>query len=337
MSVSVRLASVLGLSLAACGAPSDFPTATERTAIAGGELSGEADNAVVQIQMTAPMPYVGRVCTGTLVAPNLVLTALHCVAPSVAKPFRCESDGSLSPPDDGSGWLAEPVPPSDVAAYFGPSAAQMEPAAYGMEIFGSGSTELCIDDIALVALDRDLPAPPAALRLERDVSLGETLTVMGYGEGPPTPGPFVRARRDGVRVLGVGPDDTTQGTGVITPRMFVTDDGPCAGDEGGPAFAADSGAVVGVYSRGTVADACEEAGQRHLFVKVAPYAALVRRAFVAVGATPVEEREPAGTSSGQAAGCTVSTGARPNGAIGALFAAAMLARWGHGRRRRAVR
>jgi len=287
--------------------------------------SPEADNAVVQVRVVEPLPYGRWDCVGVLVAPNLVLTALHCVTFSQHSGYRCAPDGSLWTPDDGTGWLGAPVPPADVHVHFGTDTGQTEPAAYGQEIFGSGSTEACIDDIALVALDRDLPVTGVPMRLERAMSVGETLSVTGYGNGSARPGPFVRFRRDGVRVLAVGPD-TTDPVGLAPPRMFATDYAVCSNDDGAPALVEATGAVAGIYSRGDGGVTCEDPDRRLFFVKVTPYASLVQRAFDAVGARPTAEAEPSAAVSRASQSCTLRGPApRGSGWLGALLATAAVA------------
>ena len=84
----------------------------------------------------------------------------------------------------------------------------------------------------------------------------------------------------------MGPDDLSQGTGSVPPRQFIVGDGPCHGDFGGPAVSEETGVVAGVYSLNLSDAECEATGQRHVFTKVAPYAALVASAFASVGSVP---------------------------------------------------
>ena len=312
VSLSISLAIAVGLSVLACADPPESPLAVSSAAIVGGEPSPPSENAVVKLESFQ----AGRgttTCVGALVAPHLVLTAQHCVAFNAAGPESdhvCEVDGSVSPNDDGAGWLGEPLSPADVHVFFGDDlhvrlaadGSGPVPDAVGVHIFGSGTTESCIDDIALVELDRAFPVAGLPLRLEQDVMVGERLTVVGYGFSD-VPTPTDRYRRSSVSVLAVGPDDTSHGLGSVTPRTFLTDTGPCAGDEGGPALSDETGAAVGIHSHALHKGDCTAPDQVHAYTKVAPYANLIRAAFQATGVSPIEERASAQKRTGR--GCSV--------------------------------
>jgi hypothetical protein len=305
-----RLSPLLAASALGCGGlpdaalEADTAAGTEKNPIVGGEESLD-DSAVVMLRTPfAPLP--GEpLCTGTLVAPRLVLTALRCVAPLSFGEFSCNSDGTIRPPDTGAGWFFQSVP-GNVQVHLGPRAARTEPAAYGARIWSSGSVEACIDDIALVELDRDLGLQPAMLRLDRGIARGDMVSVVGFGDTGTSNYPFVRNRRDGVHVTAVGPDDATNGVSLIVPRTFQTDDGLCAGDVGGPALDTESGAVVGVYSYATRVVSCYATGQTHVFVKVAPYASIIRKACAAVGSEPLAETTGERPTLPSRSGCSVS-------------------------------
>jgi len=266
------------LAAACAGAPADGPTSTSAETIVGGEDSGPEDDFVVQIFPDEPEPYTDFACSGALVAPNVVLTALHCVSVFDGDRYGCQPDGSTDP--SGAGWIGEPLEPANVAVRFG-TEAQLTFAAHGLEIFGSHSTFACVDDIAFVVLDTALPARGVALRNERPVVKGESLTVIGYGQSEVVDAR--RRRRPGVTVIDVGPDDQSEGLGTLPARNFLVDDGPCGGDEGAPALSEETGAVVGVF-RQTVSGNCLRAGSYGGFVQVAPLIGLARQAFEAAGA-----------------------------------------------------
>src|SRR5512134_2932724 len=77
------------LALFACSAePSSEPSALVREPIAGGELDPD-HNEVVEL-VTEFGGGVG-LCTGTLIAQNLVLTARHCVSGGGGENVRCGS------------------------------------------------------------------------------------------------------------------------------------------------------------------------------------------------------------------------------------------------------
>jgi hypothetical protein len=243
-----------------------------------------------------------------------VLTAQHCVVEqpiSELSGYICRSDGTLAPPDTGAGWLGEPFSPGNIAVFFGGNIrvrlgadGSPVPDAVGSLILGSRSSVICVDDIALVVLDRQLPSAGLPLRLERDVAVGEVMTVIGYGLTD-HPVNTDRYRRDGLQVLAVGPDNTSEGAGTVTPRAFTTGVGPCIEDQGGPVLSEETGAVAGIYARPLLGYDCFAPDQLNLFTKVAPYASLIREAFVAAGAVPIEETEHANPAPSSSQSCAM--------------------------------
>jgi len=333
----MRLAAavIAGSSLAGCaGADTEPFIRRASSAITGGEPSTSADDAVVLVRTAAQPGYAGRDCTGTLVASDLLLTSLDCVSLLGTGPSPCNANGSLSEPNGDGGWLT-PTTPSDIQVHLGPSAVGMDPDAYGSQVFGTGSIDYCIDNIALLALDRPLPVEPFPLRLRRPVSVGETVSVIGFGEGTHANMPFLRFRRDGVSILLVDPDSGIGEETTAAPRTFLTSPGPCEGDTGAPAVDAETGAVVGVFSRGYSGGNCDTSDKAHVFTKVAPYASLIREAFAAVGEDPIEEAPSSHGEATQAGhGCSVGVVAsqRTDAAVLVLFMLAFLRR--HERHRR---
>jgi hypothetical protein len=275
-----------GLVVACAGAP-DTGTSSLSEAVVGGEVSGEGDDFVVRVTAREATPLADVACSGTLLAPNLLMTALTCVTVFDALGrFACEADGNLQAGEDG-GWVGETLAPELVEVSVGTTLPPMV-AARGTRVFGTGSTVACIDNIAFVVLDTNLPVRKIPVRIDRPVAPGELMTVIGYGQNGFSDVP--RARRSGVLVLEVGPDDTSGGTGTTAPRTFIVGDGPCPGDNGAPALSDETGAVTGVFARNFTGN-CLLSGTRGWFTKLAPYAALLRRAFDAAGQEPLVEGE----------------------------------------------
>jgi hypothetical protein len=314
---------LLGAFAAACGDAGGMAdgNATSRSeAVFGGELSGPEDDAVVRVVARQPKPYYPMSCTGTLLAPNLLVTALHCVAVFDALGrFECRSNGSLEP-SLGGGWIGEPVEPELIDVYFGPTLPPVA-AAHGLSVFGVSSTSVCLDDIAFVVLDTALPSRGLPVRIEPRVQKGETMTVIGYGlnETPEVD----RARRSGVPVLDVGPDDTSTGLGTAAPRTFILGDGGCVGDNGAPALSDETGAVTGVFAFPIGGECTEQSGARGWFTQLAPYTRLLESAFELAGAEPRTDAQasaaPATRSSGCALGAPAPRGTPSDGALVAFL------------------
>lgn len=319
----MRRALRLGASLAglaACAAAPDAPSGVERAAINAGELSPDADNAVVEVRVVRPPPLGGDVCTGTLVAPNLLLTSLECATLfDSTLAVTCRADGTLQSSTTSGGTIGAAVTPSDLRVYYGSSLGDEPPSAYGQQIFVTGTSEVCADDLAAVVLDRALPSSGYALRLSRDVSPGEELTAIGWGYSMYD----ARFRRT-VTVTDVGPDDVNDGASAAPPRSFLVGSGLCWGDRGAPALATDSGLLAGIYARPMSGGLCfgpdgpDEEGVNR-FVKLAPYESMLRDAFDAAGATLASDL-PATPARHRASGCALA----PNGGSAASAAVGLL-------------
>lgn len=180
-------------------------------------------------------------CSGTLIAPNLVLTVRHCIQHVTADRPDCEKDvftTPIGPP--GQFWIvtsarvsASPVGnPSGFhqVRYFFPNPNQRG---------------VCGADLALLLLKDSVPPTEATLATPvLDGSVQERLTatreiaVVGYGDtGVATSDRGVRRIREGVRVSCVGSEACPHTTSsFLRDREFVVGEGVCEGDSGSPAF-----------------------------------------------------------------------------------------------------
>jgi len=299
--------------LCGCGSVAGEGVSARDEALYAAAPSGPEDDAVVKLRA---LKNDGDTlwCTATLIAPNLVLTAMHCVA-MVADSANCTAEGELAP---GSldGTFGEPFVPSNITLHVG--AGEEEPAvALGEKIFTSGALTVCKDDLALVALDRELKdVPIAALRLGVGNQRGEPLRVVGFGKTE-TGSTGVRRARDDLVVQLLGQSVYANSSDPIPANTFATIGvSVCNGDSGGPAFTRND-AVTGVVSHGA---SCESPTARHLFTQVAPYEErLLRPAFDYVGQKPILETRDASGDGGQpgdelASGGTGDGGASEDGA-----------------------
>jgi MYXO-CTERM domain-containing protein len=260
-------------------------------------------------------------CTGTLIAPNLVLTARHCVSATGDAGFSCGSDGVGSPEGDVGADFA----PSSLTIYTGVAlpGASDPPAGTGKQIFHDDAKNLCNHDLALVLLDAPVPgAKLAALRLADTTKPGEKVTTVGWGVTDTTFDPETRMQRTGVNIKFVGMDVVHD----VASNEFEVGESICDGDSGGPALSA-AGAIVGIVSRGGNDDpspdadvpgsGCIDPGASNDFTKVSSFTSLILTAFDAAGAKPIREGETPGSDAGPAtdAGADGATGedAGPSG------------------------
>src|ERR1700722_1337214 len=101
------------LLVTACGPPpSTEPNAgTESSAIVNGTASDASQNEVVLLyNETASFN-----CTATLIAPNLVLTARHCVSNIVSDALECDQNGNAVM----GGQIGADYPAGDLQVYVG--------------------------------------------------------------------------------------------------------------------------------------------------------------------------------------------------------------------------
>ena len=220
-----------------CSARGDESAASSRQSIAGGTVDVSHQDVFFLISHQGQS---AALCTATLIAPNLLLTARHCVSPNGS-----ETDHVLC----GDALLGDPFPPS---AFFATNDAQpRENSTY----FGASDVRVpqaggdtCGYDIALIILKQNVPSivsTPAVPRIDRDALPGEPYTAVGYGE-------MANGQPSGSRMqlagLSIACEPGTCGEGVESTE-FRGETGICSGDSGGPALDAN-GKVVGVVSRG---------------------------------------------------------------------------------------
>jgi Trypsin len=280
---------------AACGSPSGEPGGRVEQAIVGGEPSDATQDGVLLLRGT-----IGDaselLCTASLVAPNLVLTARHCVAYLSEGLFSCDVHGELSPSDAEGGRLGLHLPPEQLQLYSGETP-RRAPLARGQRIFSTLSPTICRNDIAFLLLDRALEQPLVPMRLGGLAEVGEQSVLVGFGmDKDESSIDYVtqpRLQRRDLRIAAVGPGSVSDGVTTTPPRSLLLR-GPsgCIGDSGGPLLSQASGAVLGVYSL-QAGESCTAASVGQQLVQVQPFKSLIAEAFEAAGAEPVPEREPA--------------------------------------------
>jgi hypothetical protein len=279
---------VMAALAAACSADPEAGFGVERAAIVNGEPSDETDDQVVDILADS------QACSATLVAPDVILTALHCVAhrDNQSGTFGCNPDGSIDPDTPDAGALGLPIDPEEILVFVGANHGT-EPAALGRRVFTTGATQICRGDLAAVVLDRPIGTKINSLRFGRSVTDNEELLSVGYGQTEDGFG--MGRRRRAVTVFDIGDVGTVPGSGRTPPDTFVVGEGPCHGDSGGPALSVETGALVGVYSLSLPSSACMSATVRNIYTLVPSFEDTIREAFEFAGREPVVEEGSGGT------------------------------------------
>ncbi len=298
LNAPMRTAAFVSLALAcvACGPKGDENSLAEHSApiVSGEQSPSPMDDAVVFLRHGAGASEV--ICTATMVAPNLIVTARHCVAYVNGGAFQCTVRGEPISISDGGGILGPDVAAESIEIRAGevPSAA---PVAQGQEIVSTLSLTNCVNDLAFVVLDRSLELPVAGLRLGTKTAVGEAVTVLGYGVQQLGVGeldwPNRPRKKKHLTLAAVGPDRAEDATTLI-PRTLVTN-GPaaCSGDSGGPLLSDKTGAVVGVYTNRIGSDDCANPSVVHYYTHLSPFETLALDAFARAHAEPIREKRGA--------------------------------------------
>jgi hypothetical protein len=304
---------VSGVAAIVSGCAAETESATTHDAVGrviqpiiGGTISGAEHDEVV-VLVTFRDGARRFLCSATLVAPNLLLTARHCVTDFAAGSAACTAEGT---PRTGAGVQAD-RDPSSLVLFVGSngvapdSSVEANSVARGSKlIVDTSTTTQCNHDIAFVVLDKPVTtAPVATIRLEA-LSAAEKVAAVGWGVDETGRLTASREIRQDLPLLGVGPgtypDNPTLGFG---RKEFMVGESTCAGDSGGPALS-KTGAVVGVASRtgnGQPGDAtnyaatCTGASAHAVYTQLSAHKDLVMRAFEAAGAVPKTEVAPQAT------------------------------------------
>ncbi len=287
------------VALACSSAPSTGESSASRgERIIHGVPSDASQDSVVLVYNAA----AGFECSGTLIAPNLVLTARHCISATGGSLF-CDVNGTGS----SGGHIAGDFNAAVTYVFVGqtrPTDMNLakNPDAKGTQFFHDDATNTCNHDLALVLLDRDIPnAVIAQLRLDTKPDVAETVLAVGWGVTETTDSPPVRMQRKGVKIISVGP--RADPTYPVPPNEFKVGEDFCHGDSGGPGFAESTGAVIGVVSRGgngagdpKIANSgCIDgpgAVTLNWYTEVAAFKDVILAAFVEAGHEPWIEGQP---------------------------------------------
>lgn len=256
--------SVLGLFLVTAGCGST-PAPERLKSLSSAIQNGTVDSTnkypyVVGIEIQGQMG--GGRCTGAIIAPNLVLTARHCVVNNVKEQVDCKTDTFPAPLSARSFSVTTNPQMGGRASYRSVT-----------KVFVPQQTAFCGNDIALFILSSNIPATeatpitPAIAPLSDSKAYPAQLYVdqVGYGITSPNANDSgTRRYKEAVNVLCIpgnpafGCDDAVT-QGALSANDLLAGDGTCSGDSGSSAL--DSRSIIkgapmtlGVLSRGGVSD-----------------------------------------------------------------------------------
>ena len=251
------------IALVACGAEAPDPTSSapsggltptpvtaDEVEVVQGIPDRDRDPAVVAIDIAD-----SALCTGALVAPNVVLTARHCVARTVEQ-IECPAK---------SPQVGEQRSPQSLHILVGDDAQVAREVARGRAIVTPKGWSLCDADIAFIVLDRDVTGiDPLPVR-RHGVAVGDHVRAVGYGRAGDGQPAGTKLLRDHVKVM-----DTSD-------NEFVVGEATCQGDSGGPAIDETTGEIVGVVSRG--GPACDGPNVHNIYTRSDVYLPLLAEAL----------------------------------------------------------
>lgn len=199
----------------------------------------------------------GGLCTGSLIAPRVVMTAKHCVQ----RPGQSEPD------------LAQRFVVGTGSRAFGKSDSYRvqkvftTPGVYSTDGPMGLSGALIGQDIGLLLLTEEMAGvtPLKIRRTEPSDQVGKTQVVIGFGQTP--------QGETGTKYR------TTTVVEQIFDKVIYTGISTCQGDSGGPLMQQDTGEIIGITSFGNAACGVGFAAYQQVF----PYLALVDEAVAESG------------------------------------------------------
>ncbi len=196
------------------------------------------------------------VCSGVLIAPDVVLTARHCTATTV-RDVICPSQGAQ---------IVSQLDPATFRVLLGDDVATGLVVAHGETVLVPNVDVLCGADVALILLDRPIDSVKPAVAQSVGVAQGKHVRAVGYAL--PNPGAPSEAKllREHVEVLATSASE------------FQVREADCLGDVGGPAFDEQTGHVVGILSR--AGPACGGIDAYDVYTRVDAFYPLVEEALL---------------------------------------------------------
>jgi hypothetical protein len=248
-STNAIMRSVVTLALVCCGSEEPAPSISMRSMpIEGGTVDQSTRSAVAvrALKSTSGRTSHYSTCTGALIAPNLVVTAQHCIAESSNGSGVVDCDTTTFLPH----YAAERISVTTEYKTFPRNGVTYRVQEVVVPASPTDRNLMCGSDIALLILEKNVPmtdTTPLIPRLDAPVRRGEVYRIVGFGNTSVTGNDSgTRRQRSGLTIECIS-NECRAYTNVRSTE-FLGSEGTCYGDSGGPSLDSEE-RLLGVLSR----------------------------------------------------------------------------------------
>jgi Trypsin/Bacterial Ig domain len=230
----MALCAVFGSGCSSSGEDGEAVGTSSDAVVGGAAESRFAAVGYIDVRKKALATWGQLNCTGTMISPNVMLTAAHCFDPLE------DASYDYSVARVGFGAFGGPVIPT--------SRILIHPG-YVNRFKAEGDLD---NDIALLVLAQNAPVPP--VRHLGHTWVGHRLLAVGYGADNDVVTTYNPSRRSFDAIVDLVDQDHWGSNGdEIWGHGISNSGGICRGDSGGPLLSADGATIYGVTSRGSCA------------------------------------------------------------------------------------